>query len=353
MKLHTMPSLLASVLLLVGLDGCGHAKSPAAQTAAGDPATATEAAPALPSDVSPVAGIAKPAPAADNPPNSAGANESAGTSNGTSAGAPGGGDSDDGGRVAATGDFVSPVRSELAMRLPGRVGRVFVDEGARVRRGQPLLELETEYLNLDLQRAEADVTRAHASSQDAERDLGRKKELIAKNSVSQAAYDRSGSAYDSAKAAEQSAVVARDLARQRLADAVLRSPIDGVVAEKRTDVGERLGDNSVAFVVAQTSPLKLRFKLPERYLSAVHRGQAVTASVDPYPREPFRGRVTLVGGVVDPATRSFNVETEFENRDGRLYPGLFARVELQVSPAPQVEPTAPTAPAAPAKGGSR
>lgn len=223
------------------------------------------------------------------------------------------------------------------MRLPGRVGKVLVDEGARVHRGQPLLELETEYLRLDLQRAEADLARAHAATQDAERDLGRKKELIAKNSVSQAAYDRSSSAFDAAKAAEQSALAARDLARQRMADAVLRSPIDGVVAERRTDVGERLGDNSVAFVVAQTSPLKLRFKLPERYLSSVRRGQAVTAAVDPYPHETFRGRVTLVGGVVDPATRSFNVETEFENRDGRLYPGLFARVELQVTPGPAPE----------------
>jgi RND family efflux transporter MFP subunit len=361
MKRYSIPSLLASALLLaglaggVGLLGCGRSHPPAAPaataaTGASDPATATEAAPALPADVSPVAGIAK--PAAPTPANPAGTGDSAGTPGSTA----GTDDAEAGGRVAATGELVSPVRSELAMRLPGRVGRVFVDEGARVRRGQPLLELETEYLNLDLQRADADVTRAHAASQDAERDLGRKKELIAKNSVSQAAYDRSGSAYDSAKAAEQSAVVARDLARQRLADAVLRSPIDGVVAEKRTDVGQRLGDNTVAFVVAQTSPLKLRFKLPERYLSSVHRGQAVTASVDPYPREPFRGQVTLVGGVVDPATRSFNVETEFANRDDRLQPGLFARVELQVSPTPPVEPMAPTAPAAPAgpaKGGRR
>jgi multidrug efflux pump subunit AcrA (membrane-fusion protein) len=52
-----------------------------------------------------------------------------------------------------------------------------------------------------------------------------------------------------------------------------------------------------------------------------------------------------VGGVVDPATRSFNVETEFENRDGRLTPGLFARVEIDLANS--------SAPAAPAEGGSR
>jgi membrane fusion protein, multidrug efflux system len=316
---RSTPSILASALVfagiagLSGLLGCGHSKPPAAVKTAASPQERTEPAPPLPSDVGAVSGITQAAPA-----------EKAAAA---TAAAPA-----DSGRVAATGELISPVRSELAMRLPGRVGKVLVDEGARVRRGQPLLELETDYLKLDLERAQADLARAHAAAQDAERDLGRKRELLAKSSVSQAAYDRSSTADEAARAAEQSAVAARDLARQRLADAVLRSPIDGVVAERRTDVGERLGDNSVAFVVAQTSPLKLRFKLPERYLSAVRRGQPVTAAVDPYPQETFRGRVTLVGGVVDPATRSFNVETEFDNRDGRLSPGLFARVEIEVSP---------------------
>jgi RND family efflux transporter MFP subunit len=324
LSLLTSALILAGLAVMTGMAGCGHKNAPVAAKAT-DSDTAEAAAPPLPSDVAPVSGIASGIAKADPAP---------------AAPAPAAPTGDDAGRLAATGELVSPVRSELAMRLPGRVGRVLVDEGARVHRGQPLLELETEYLRLDLQRAEADVARAHAATQDAERDLGRKKELIAKSSVSQAAYDRSSSAYDSAKAAEQSAFAARDLARQRLADAVLRSPIDGVVAERRTDVGERLGDNSVAFVVAQTSPLKLRFKLPERYLSAVRKGQAVTAAVDPYPHETFRGRVTLVGGVVDPATRSFNVETEFDNRDGRLYPGLFARVELQVTPGSEPQVTA-------------
>jgi membrane fusion protein (multidrug efflux system) len=109
---------------------------------------------------------------------------------------------------------------------------------------------------------------------------------------------------------------------------VLRSPIAGVVAERRTDVGERLGDNTVAFVVVQTAPLKLRFRVPERHLAAVHRGQVVSATVDPYPGEHFAGTVSVVGQVVDSASRSFFVESEFPNQDGRLRPGLFARVEL-------------------------
>src|SRR5256885_3596647 len=234
-----------------------------------------------------------------------------------------------GGTIVATGEFVSPVRSELAARLPGRVGKMYVDEGSVVRKGQPVLELETEYVRLNLQRAEADAQRAAAAEADAERDLSRKKELIAKDSIPRATYDRSASAFDQAKAAHASATAQANMYRQQLADSVLRSPIDGVVAEKRTDVGQRLGDATVALVVVQTSPLKLRFRVPEKYLAEVHRGQEVKASVDPYPGQVFSGRVTVVGGVIDPGTRSFTVETEFANRDGKLRPGLFARVEME------------------------
>jgi membrane fusion protein, multidrug efflux system len=234
-----------------------------------------------------------------------------------------------GGTIVATGEFVSPVRSELAAKLPGRVGRMYVDEGSLVRKGQPVLELETDYTRINLQRAEADAQRAAAAEADAERDLNRKKELIAKDSIPRATYDRSASAYDQAKAGHASAVAQANMYRQQMSDSVLRSPIDGVVAEKRTDVGQRLGDNTVALVVVQTSPLKLRFRVPEKYLAEVHRGQEVKASVDPYPGLVFAGRVTVVGGVIDPSTRSFTVETEFANRDGKLRPGLFARVEME------------------------
>ncbi|MGZ7080733.1 MAG: efflux RND transporter periplasmic adaptor subunit [Thermoanaerobaculia bacterium] len=235
---------------------------------------------------------------------------------------------DAGGTIIATGEFVSPIRSELSVKMPGRVGAMHVDEGSRVTKGQPLLTLESDYTRLNLQRAEADVARARAMADDARRDVERKKGLIATNAIPQATMDRSQAAFDQANAALASAQATAALLRQQVNDAVLRSPIDGVVAEKRTDVGQRLGDNTVALVVVQTSPLKLRFRVPERYLASVHKGQTVKATVDPYPGQVFEGRVTVVGGVIDSATRSLLVETEFLNRDGKLRPGLFARVEL-------------------------
>jgi membrane fusion protein (multidrug efflux system) len=231
--------------------------------------------------------------------------------------------------IAATGEFVAPTRSELSSKVVGRVAKLYVDEGSRVSRGQPVLEIETDYTRLNLQRAQADAARAKAAEDDAQRDLDRKKDLIAKDSIPRATFDRSQSMYDQARAARASAEAQVALYRQQVGDSVLRSPIDGVVAEKRTDVGQRLSESTVAFVVVQTSPLKLRFRVPERYLAVVRKGQAVRATVDPYPGQTFEGKVTVVGGVIDSATRSFIVETEFPNRDGKLKPGLFARVEME------------------------
>ena len=69
----------------------------------------------------------------------------------------------------------------------------------------------------------------------------------------------------------------------------------------------------------------------ERYLSAIAEGREVRASVDPYPGESFRGSVSAVGRSIDAATRTFFVDAVFPNRDGRLRPGLFARVETDIA----------------------
>ncbi|HUR79231.1 MAG TPA: efflux RND transporter periplasmic adaptor subunit [Thermoanaerobaculia bacterium] len=231
---------------------------------------------------------------------------------------------------SATGEFVSPVRSELSARMPGRVARLYVDEGSRVSRGQAVLLLETQYSRLNLQAAEAEVARAKAARDEAARDLERKKGLSAKDSIPRATLDRSQAVYEQASAGLASASAQASLLRQQISDATLRSPVEGIIAEKRTDVGARLGEGGVAFVVVQLSPLKLRFSVPERFLSRINKGDRVTATVDPYPNEKFEGVVKTVGGVIDPKTRTMFAEAEFPNRDGRLRPGLFARVETKL-----------------------
>jgi membrane fusion protein (multidrug efflux system) len=294
---------LTLILTLVVLVGCSTDESKA-ETAT--TATTTNDAPALPSDVADVAAI-----------NTAAVETAATATSSTSA-------------FEATGEFMSPVRSELSPKLPGRVAKLYVDEGSRVHRGQPVLLLESDYARINLQSAEAEAARAKAARDEAARDLERKKELLAKNSIPKATFDRSQAMFDQTSAAYAGANAQVALLRQQIADSTLRSPVDGIVAEKRTDVGARLGEAGVAFVFVQLSPLKLRFQVPERLLGKITVGDRVTARVDPYPGETFEGTIKTVGGIIDPKTRTMFAEAEFANKDGRLRPGLFARVETKL-----------------------
>lgn len=302
--MRTVTRALAVLTLTLATLACSSKEEAPAATAA----TATAEAPALPADVQSV---------------SAAATTDATTIATATAAA-------DDKTLSVTGEFVSPLRSELSAKLPGRVARVYVDEGSRVTKGQPVLELESDYTRLNLNTAEAEIARARSAMDEATRDLERKKDLVAKKAIPQATYDRSLAAFEQAQAAHRSATAQAALLRQQIGDAVLRAPVTGVVAEKRIDVGARLGDGGVAFVVVQLSPLKLRFQVPERYLGRIEAGDRVTARVDPYPQETFEGTVKTVGGVIDPKTRTMFAEAEFPNRDGRLRPGLFARVETRI-----------------------
>ena len=243
--------------------------------------------------------------------------------------------------ITATGELISPRRSDLVARWPGRVEAILAFEGQNVRRGQPLLRLETDYLKLSVARSEAELDRAKAAALEADQELARKQQLADRKSIPQASFDRAQAAASETKAALAAAQAAVDLGHKQLEDAVLVAPIDGVVAERKVEVGERLSDGSIAFVIAELDTLRLRFNLPERYLREAALGASVQATVDPYPGETFRGDIVMVGQVIDPTTRTFAVEALFKNQDRRLRPGLFARVEL-VAAAP-----APAAAAAP------
>src|SRR6185295_20283598 len=128
-----LPILILTILTLsLSVVACSSDESKADTTATATSATATHEAPPLPSDVVEIAAATK--AATDTAAIAA---------------------SGDANAFEATGEFVSPVRSELSPKLPGRVAKLYVDEGQRVTRGQPVLVLENDYARLNLQTAEA------------------------------------------------------------------------------------------------------------------------------------------------------------------------------------------------------
>lgn len=239
------------------------------------------------------------------------------------------------------GELRSPMQSAVSVRVPGRVASVLVDEGELVRRGTPLLRLETDYAELEVSRARAELARAEAGAAEAERELARKQDLFARASVPPATRDRALAARDQAAASLAWSRAALATAERRLADTTLHAPFTGVVVSRQAAVGAFLDDKGSAFVLAETDPLRLRFDLPERLLARLQPGQTVRAGFDAYPGEIFDATVSLIAQAVDPTSRTVFVEAVLANGQARLRPGMFARVEISFDP-----PTPPTAGAA-------
>ncbi|MCC6678509.1 MAG: efflux RND transporter periplasmic adaptor subunit [Phycisphaerales bacterium] len=107
------------------------------------------------------------------------------------------------------------------------------------------------------------------------------------------------------------------------------------VAERRVSVGEMVTPGQALFRLVASDRIKFRGAAPERFAGRVQAGQAATLSIEAFER-PFPATVTRISPQIDPATRSFEVEIEAENPDGRLKPGAFARAVVITGTDPGV-----------------
>lgn len=108
----------------------------------------------------------------------------------------------------------------------------------------------------------------------------------------------------------------------------LKAPIDGVIVERKSTVGELIGRETEVYTISDPNDLWVLAEIKERDIGAVRVGQGAEFSVLAYPGETFRGKVVLVGNRVEPGTRTLEVRVAVNNADGRLKPGMFTDVEI-------------------------
>jgi RND family efflux transporter MFP subunit len=270
-------------------------------------------------------------------------------------------------QVDLAGTLLSPDQAKVSAEAAGIVRQVLVEIGREVRVGDPLVRLGPQELSLALARAESalrqtraqlgmhgpidandtpppddeigSVRNALASREDALASRDRAKALAGRGILSsvdlQAAETRlkvTEAAYQSAvdnvrgqKALLQDRRAAYDLAAKKLADAVVRAPIAGVVAERSVQVGEFIGERTVVATIVQVDPLKLRTGVQERYAGIIQAGQPVEFRVESFGETVFQGKVAYVSPSLDPTMRTFTVEALVDNSDRRLKPGFFAK----------------------------
>ena len=262
----------------------------------------------------------------------------------------------------------------VSSEVDGVVRRVLADLGDRVKSGQPLVELDREKLqyNLDQQRAAharsltkygatdaehlpraedtPDVRRAAAVLSQAQQGFQRATELHKRQLISEqtrddadttlrlkrAAYDASLQEAKNLQADIDASAAALRLAERQLRDASIRAPFDGYVQQRMVSLGELVKVQAPVMTVVRVDPLKLLSEIPERMAPWVKIGQPVTLTVDAYPDRRFTATVSRISPAVSTQTRTFAFEAVAPNAEALLKPGTFARVRLETSLVEQV-----------------
>jgi cobalt-zinc-cadmium efflux system membrane fusion protein len=247
---------------------------------------------------------------------------------------------------------VGPNQTRLAHIRPlssGRIEKVYVRAGDRVRAGQPLVaydnielgELISEYLS-----AKATLNKASAEAEVSKRSVERAQRLIELGAVAKADYERREVEYKSALASinvqkAQVAMVEQKMRRFGMTDVeiekldaradkqhssaphtILRSPFGGVVIKSEAAEGEAVGAERELFTLADLSTVWLQGDVYEKDIASIRQGQAVRILVNAYPDRTFTGRLTYLGDVLDPQTRTAKVRCEVAN------PGWLLKLEM-------------------------
>lgn len=119
------------------------------------------------------------------------------------------------------------------------------------------------------------------------------------------------------------------------ANLVLRSPINGVVLEKRATDGARFAAGDVLYRLADLSTVWVEAQVSEQDQAMLHLGQPASVTLDAYPGKVFLGKVSFIAPVLDPQTRTVEVRVALRNPKGRLRPGMFGMVALESKVAPK------------------
>jgi membrane fusion protein (multidrug efflux system) len=218
--------------------------------------------------------------------------------------------------LQAVGALRSNESVMMRPEVAGRIAAIGFRDGQPVKRGQLLVQLDAA-LN------EAEVAQARAELDLAKSNLKRTEDLASKNFVS-------GSAQETAASSVEVLAARLKLAEVRLAKMRIQAPFDGVVGIRNVSVGDYVKDGADLINIEDIGVLKVDFRLPERYLPQMRPGQAVEVSADAFPNSRYRGAVEAINPRVDANGRSLELRARLSNSDGRLRPGMFARVRIIV-----------------------
>lgn len=218
--------------------------------------------------------------------------------------------------VFASGTIMANEEVSLQPELSGKIVRLNFSEGSQVTKGQLLVkindtDLQAQYKKLQLQH---DL---------AKEKMKRQEQLLAINGISQEEFDIAKNQFEVLKAE-------MDNATAQVARTEIYAPFTGIIGLRNVSEGAYVNPTTVIANLQEIDPIKLDFAISEKYASLVKKGDKVFFSVE--GTDLKRSAVVFaVEPKIDMATRSLKIRALCQNTKADIYPGAFARVELELS----------------------
>jgi RND family efflux transporter MFP subunit len=235
-------------------------------------------------------------------------------------------------RLGITGELRAVNSAVVKARVAAEVQVLSVREGDAVTTGQVLGRLDASEYRLKRRQAEQQAAQARAQLDIAERALSSNRSLVEQGFISKNALDTSVSNAAAARAALQAAGAAADLARKDEADAVLRAPIGGLVAQRLVQPGERVAVDARLIEIVDLSRLEIEAAVAPEEVGRVRVGALAELHVDGITA-PVSARVVRINPAAQAGTRSVLVYLDVKPVAG-LRQGLFASGRLEVERKP-------------------
>ena len=223
---------------------------------------------------------------------------------------------------------------ELSSSVDAILEKMLVDTGDHIKKGQPLVQLEAsvEIARVNLAELQAtsnsEIENRQVQLQYAKRNKKRIRKLFAKNSISRFEKDKADTEVALAqielnKATEKKLIAQLnlELAKTQLALRTIKSPIDGIVVDRYSMVGESVVDRTI-MKLAQVDPLRVELIAPTEYFGLIKKGMEVEIFPERPANKTFKATVTVVDQLIDPASGSFTVRMALPNPGDELVGGV-------------------------------
>jgi len=215
---------------------------------------------------------------------------------------------------SGTATLEAKEETDVVAKVGGVVKQILAEEGDDVRAGQVLAKLDDEKLAVQLQQARANL-------QKLENEYQRSQELFKKNLISTEEFQRAQYEYEHQKASY-------DLASLDLQYTSIRSPINGVIAQRLIKRGNMILTNQAVFRITGLNPLQAVLHVPEHQMEKMQVGQTAHLRVDAVPDDACTGCIERISPVVDPSTGTMKVTIEIDNAERKFKPGMFTRIDV-------------------------